>query len=242
MPKPAPGEAERFQVIDRLSVNTNWNGSPVVLNPGDNVNMPITPNGSMLLAWFNQSNQNNTGSLSLTSGGSEPTFETVPPLALQPSVLVNDWLGNNLSVTNISNPGSQTPIWVAAFGPGIPGQTPQNLPSNGTPVQLSTLATAQGTALPRYMQIVLTSNSGSLAVFVIIGGPATNAGNNAYVIAVNSSQNSGPGTNVTPPVGYYATTTANNYIMSFNWGSSSVFVAGMSPLTSLGASVKMYPL
>jgi hypothetical protein len=229
-------------VIDRLTVNPNWSGAPVVLNPGDNVNMPITPNGSMLLAWFNQSSQNNTGTLSLTSGGGQPTFQTVPPLALQPSLLVNDWLGNNLSATNISIPGSQTPIWVAGFGPGIPGQTPQNLPNSGAAVQLSTLATAQGMALPRYMQLPLISNSGSLAVFVVIGGPATNSGNNAYVIAVNSAQNSGPGTNVAPPPGYYATTTGNNYIMSFNWGSSSVFVAGMSPLTSLGASVKMYPL
>ena len=235
----------QYEIIDRFSVNSNWNGSPVVLQPNDNTRIPQTPVGSVILAWFNQCPKNNAGTLSLTSGGGEPIYENAPALYSQPSILVNNWLGNDLSVTNIT-PVAGVPIWVALYGPGIPGIVSQKLPPDGTVVPLATLATAQGTALPRYMQLKLTNNTGSLAIFAIIGGPLSapgaTDGNNGYVIAVNAPANTGPGTGVAPPEGYYATTIGNYYTFQFNWGSSNIFVAGMSATTSLGATVALVAL
>jgi hypothetical protein len=241
MPKPLATNPAKYEIIDRFSVNSNWNGSPVVLQPNDNARMPQTPVGSVILAWFNQATENNAGTLSLTSGGSAPQFENAPARYSQPFILMNNWLGNDLSVTNISVV-TATPIWIALYGPGIPGIVPQKLPPDGTVVQLATLATAQGIALPRYMQLKLTNNTGSLAVFAIIGGPVGANGNNGYVIAVNASANTGPGTGVAPPAGYYATTIGNYYTFQFNWGSSTIFVAGMSATTSLGATVALVSL
>ncbi|MGA3372741.1 MAG: hypothetical protein ABSC48_13375 [Terracidiphilus sp.] len=245
MPKPLAPCPSEFEIIDRFSVNPNWNGSPITLRPNDNARIPQTPVGSVILAWFNQTALNSDGTLSLTSGGSAPQFLNAPARYSQPFILMNNWLGNDLSVTNVSVV-TATPIWVALYGPGIPGIVPQKLPPDGTVVPLATLATAQGTALPRWMQLKLTNNTGSLAVFAIIGGPlgapGTTNGNNGYVIAVNAAANTGPGTGVAPPDGYYATTIGNYYTFQFNWGSSTIFVAGMSATTSLGATVALVTL
>jgi hypothetical protein len=229
--------APAFTLIGQQTVNADWNGSPVILQVNQNIKMPQTPNGTVIFGYVNQSTQNNSGTLSLTSGGSQPTFVTAPPLANQPGIVMNNWAANDLSVTNVSANNS-TPIWVAAFGPGIPGQSPVNLPV-GTPVPLVVAQSAQGKANPQWMQLILTCNTATLAIFAFIGGPPDNTGNNGYVVAVNAAQNTGPGTGLNPPPGYYATTTSNAYTYQFNWGSSLVYVVNMSPATGVGATVLM---
>jgi hypothetical protein len=226
-----------FAIIGQQTVNANWNGSSVVLQVNDNVNMPQTSNGTMIFGYVNQSTQNNAGTLAITSGGSQPTFVNAPALVSQPGIVINNWAANNLSVTNVS-PNNNTPIWVAAFGPGVPGQFPVNLPV-GTPVPLVTTQAAQGKANPQWMQLVMSCSTATLTIFAFVGGPPDNTGNNGYVVAVNSSQNTGPGTGVPAPQGYYATTTSNSYTYQFNWGSSLVYVVNMSPSTSVGATVLM---
>jgi len=207
-----------------------------------NVNMPQTPNGSMVFAYQNNTTMTNQGTLSLTSGGGAPQFLPVPALANQPSILINNWQANNLSVTNVSPTGTNTPIWIEAIGPGLPGLTPVNLPVDGTTVGLVTYQAAQGTALPRYMQLILQANSGSLTIFSVIGGPTDASGNNAYVMSVNAVANTGPGTGVQPPAGYYATTTSNYFTYQFNWGSSAIFVANISPSTAALSSISVRAL
>ena len=232
-----------YRVIDRFSVAPTWDGSPLTLQPNQNANMLQTTNGSMVLSYLNLSPMNNQGTLSVTSGGGEPTFLTVPALNNQPGVLINNWKGSNLSVTNISVPGSNTPIQIQAVGPGIPGINPLALPV-GT-LNLKPGQMAQGNALPQYMQLVFQSNSGQLAIFVLIGGPANKSGNNAYMLAVNAAQDAGPGTEnpgTPPPPGYYATTTSNYYNYQFNWGSSVIFLANMSGTTSSAAQVTLRAL
>jgi hypothetical protein len=231
-----------FLVIDQGSVNANWDGSPTTLNPNDNINLPQTTNGSLVLAYQNTSTTNNNGTLSVTSGGSAPQFLPAPAGLNQPNILVNNWLGNNLSLTNISLTGSKTPIWVAAVGPGLPGVTPVKLPTDGSLVTLTSGKSAQGIAIPRWMQLILQATSGDLTVFAVIGGPADSTGNNAYVIALNAVANTGPNTGVAPPAGYYATTTANTFTFQFNWGSSNVFVANESPSTAAAATVSIRAL
>jgi hypothetical protein len=217
----------------------------VLLNPNDNANMPQAPNGSMILVYMNVAKINTMGQLAITSGGGAPTFLNAQSLLNQPNILTQNFGGpttNNLSVTNTSAPGSTNPIKVSAYAPGIPGQSCVTLtPNSPNPVQLATGQCTQGTALPRYMQLILQATSGSLTIFALIGGPMDGTGNNGYVISVNDAVNgnTGPGTGKTPPPGYYATTSANAYVYSFNWGSSNVYVANMSPATTSGVQVSL---
>ncbi|APR75954.1 Hypothetical protein A7982_01301 [Minicystis rosea] len=231
----------KFSVIDRGTVLSSWDGQPTTILPNQNVNMAPTTNGSLVLAYQNMSAQNNQGNISLTSGGGAPQFLEVPALANQPSILIQNWHANNLSITNISPTGTQIPIWLEALGPGLPGLVPMKLPTDGTAVRLVTGQAAQGTALPQYMNLVLASQTSQLTILAIVGGKADQDGNNAYVIALNATANTGPG-GATPPSGYYATTTGNQYAFQLNWGSSTVFVADFSPSTASAASVSFYPL
>jgi hypothetical protein len=230
-----------YELLGQNSVNPNWSGAPVTLQVNDSVSMPQTPNGSMVLAYFNRSTENNLGTLTYTSGGSQPEPLVVPALAKQPSILVQNWMANNLNLTNTSA-NSATPIWVEAFGPGLPGQSCLNL-TVGKPITISTTQCATGTASPNWMQLVFTSNTANLSVLAIIGGPQDSSGNNAYVIALNSpSGNTGPGTGAPPPPGFYATTSGNAYTYQFNWGSSTLYVANMSPATAAAVQVTLRPL
>jgi len=233
-----------YSVIDRYSIDETWDGQSLTLNPSDNANMPITPSGSLILAYQNLSTQNTMGQLAVTSGGNPPTFLNAQSLQNQPSVLINNWQGQNMSVTNTSLPGSNNPISIAAYGPGMPGQTCVTLPSDGTSVPLAPMACTQGMAPPRYMQLIFQETSGDRAIFVFIGGPMDSSGNNAYMISVNDSinGNTGPNTGQPPPPGYYATTTANNYIYSFNWGSPTVYVANMSSALAADAAITLRKL
>jgi len=225
-----------YLVIDQGTVDAAWDGAPQVLVENQNAVMPQTPNGTMIFAYWNLSTQNNAGSIAITSGGGTPTFRNVPALTNQPSVWMNNWKSNNLSVTNIS-PNSNTPIQIQAIGPGIPGTRPLPLPVGASGQQLAYGQTAQGLAQPQSMQLLIQSTSSTTGILGLIGGPVDVDGNNGYVIAVNYSSNSGPGTGVPAPEGYYATTTSNSYIFSFNWGSGVVFVANLSSLNA--ASLKI---
>lgn len=229
-------ETEGFLVLDRFQVNGTWDGMPITLKPNDNVNLPQTTTGSMAVVAQNTSGQNSTGQLTITSGGAIYASPTLDGLANQPTVIANNWNGNNLSITNTSLPGSNNPIWVSAVGPGLGGLKPAALPMDGKLIQLGTGKAAGGNAIPTFMQLMVQSTAGTLSVVVVIGGPADSTGNNVKVIALNASANTGPG-GATPPAGYYATTVNNTYLLNFNWGSAYVFVANESPLTAADISV-----
>lgn len=223
------------------SVNSNWNGMPVTLKVDDSVSMPQTPDGSLIFGYFNVSQQVSQGALTLTSGGEQPTSLPVPALLRMISILVKNWGANNLTVTNVSE-NSATPITVEAFGPGVPGVQPTRLVV-GTPVQLAMRQSAQGTSLPRSMQLRLRANSSDLEIAAIVGGPTDASGNNAYVIALNASETTGPPTQK-PPLqeGYYATTMGNTYDLRFNWGAASIYVANLSPQTAMPMTVLLQSL
>ena len=231
-----------YLVIDQGTVDSAWDGAPKVLIANQNAVMQQTTNGTMIFAYWNMSEQNNAGSISITSGGGAPVFKNVPALTNQPSVWLNNWQGNNLSVTNIS-PNDNTPIQIQAIGPGIPGTTPQTLPVGGTGLQLAYGQTGQGNAQPQNMQLVIQSTGATTGIIGLIGGPVdSTTNNNGYVIAVNYGSNSGPGTGTPAPEGYYATTTSNRYIFQFNWGSGVVFVANLSSLNAASLSIVLRAL
>lgn len=229
-----------YEVLGQLMVNAGWNGQPSTLLVNQSVGMPQTNNGTMIVTATNQATQNNMGQLALTSGGAQPVMLDVPPLANQPTVQMNNWKANNLNITNISA-NTNTPILVQAVGAGIPGLTPLTL-AIGDPLLIGFGQVAQGNTSPQFMQLVIQSNAPTLGVIGFIGGPVDSSGNNGYVVAVNASQNSGPGTGVTPPQGYYATTTSNTYTYSFNWQGASMFVANLSPSTAQALSILMRAL
>jgi hypothetical protein len=229
-----------FEIHGRSSVNDSWDGQPTTLAQNENVVMPQTAAGTMILAATNKATQNNQGDLTYTSGGGAPGDLVLPALANQPSIVIKNWGANNLSLTNTSA-ATATPILVQAVGPGIPGITPVSFPI-GQELTLSAGDVAAGNASPQYMQLVIRSNAATLGILGVIGGPQDNTGNNGYVIAVNAVENTGPGTGKTPPEGYYATTTGNTYTFSFNWGSSQVFVANLSPETANDLTVLMRKL
>ncbi|RUW46578.1 hypothetical protein EOA32_31255, partial [Mesorhizobium sp. M1A.F.Ca.ET.072.01.1.1] len=168
----------KFEILGANASTTNWDGSPLTLAYRESAAMPQTTNGSMVLAYQNTASLNNAGKLGLTSGGSQPTFLNAPALLTQPSILVNNWQANNLSVTNLSV-ATATPIWIEAFGPGLPGQKPVALTIN-TSLTLKPGGIAQGTSTPNWMQLSLGTNTGQLIVVAIVGGPQDASGNNAY--------------------------------------------------------------
>jgi hypothetical protein len=236
-----PGQSTPYEIIGRFTVTDQWDGSPLVLAVNQNAVMPQTPAGSMVLSYLNVSAQNNLGELSVTSGGGAPQFLYAPALSTEPGVVVNNWQTNNLSITNISA-NLSTPIRIQAIGPGIPGSTPVALPTGSPGIALAPGRSASGPTQPRYMQLVVQASSGARSVFAVIGGPADQTGNNAYVIAVNASATTGPPGTAPAPPGYYATTRDNSYVLTFNWSGSSIFVANLSSSVTAPLSVLLRAL
>ncbi len=230
------------QVLRPEAGAPGWTGLPQTLSSGGSASLSPTPNGSLVLAYLNTSAENNAGQLTLTSGGGVPQKFPVPSGLMQPLILVQNWGANNLSITNTSL-SSNTPIWIEAFGPGLPGAgTPLTL-NAGTPLQLATLQTAQGVTLPNYTQLTLTASAGTPAILALIGGNPDSSGNNAYVFALNSpAGDTGPGQPTPAPPGYYATTTNNSYTFQFNWSSTQLYLANMSPATAQPVTVELTSL
>lgn len=208
-----------------------WNGSPGTLGIYDQVNVPATPNGSAIFSATNQSAQNTPGVITLMSGGGAPLFINVPAFTLQPTVVVQNWNGNSLSVVNVSAP-AEAPILVQLTGPGLPGvtQVPFTL-QNSVSLQAGQTALTGGQD-ERMMNLVLTTPAPGLTIVGAIGGPADATGNNAFVFALNAEENTGGDTGVAPPSGYTATTTSDSYTYAF-WGGSQMYIANLSPSTAV---------
>jgi hypothetical protein len=227
-----------------VGASTAWTGQWLQLAVSSSALMQQTPNGTTLFVSLSGATQNNAGVLYLTSGGAAPVPVSVPALVTQPGVLIQNWQANNLSVSNQSS-NQQTPIWIALYGPGIPGQQVGVLPVNGTAVTVGGGMSVQGTPPPQYMALTMQCLAGTYCVFGLGGGrpdPAT--GGNGYVFSVNDSVNgdTGPGTGKTPPAGYYATAAGNSYKYTFNAGSSLVYVANLSSNTAVRAQISLAPL
>jgi hypothetical protein len=211
-----------FAIIGKNVVNPSWDGSPVTLNQYDGVTIPQAPNGSTVLAWQNTATQNNDGALIVTSGSVVQPSLDAPAGANVPSIQVNNFLGNNVTVTNLSVQAA-TPIWVEMFGPGMPGVTPVTLPIS-SPIQLASGKCAQGTSQPTPVLLKFQSTLGNMSIVSVVGGPTDASGNNAYVFGLNFPS--------TPP-GYTKTSGGNSLTFGpVSWGSSTIFVANMSSLNA----------
>lgn len=218
----------------KATAGTAWTGTPTTINRNENLQMSQTPNGMLIFSYFNQSTTQNKGTLIVSSGGAAQPPITVPGLTNQPLLLVNNWQGSNLSVSNVST--TTTPIWIVAAGPGMPGQPCKTLTSDGTSLTLGIYACGTANPPPSPAMLSLQANTSKLTIFAI------QVQNTVWVIALNAAQEAGPNTqnpNTTPPAGYYATTTTNNYQSMWNWGAASVYVVNLSPGTSIPAQVSL---
>lgn len=230
-----PYDAEPPQSL-AVTGNANWTGIGTTLAVNDWVRMPQTPNGTLVVGYWVTGNQNSDGQLQASSGGGWSRQLDAPALLPQPQILMNNWQANNLTLTNTSL-NNTTKIWVAAYGPNIPGSTPFTLVSGGPALSLATTNSARGSTQPAQMLLQISAPSGQLGIFAIVGGPQDATGNNGYVVAVNAAQTAGPGTSnpgAAPPEGYYATTQGNAYTFSFNWNGGQIYVVNMSAASVTG--------
>jgi hypothetical protein len=219
--------------------NTNWDGSPIVLEPAASVMMPQAPNGSIIVSYLNQAQQNYAGTLAVMSGSQPPTILAAPALTNTPGILANNWQGRDLRLTNVSE-APMTPILVAAYGPGL-GPRPAPL-NTGTPLQLPVGGAAQGTTNPNWVQLVFSVNATNLETLAFVGGPPDANGNNAYVIALNAPSDTGPGTGIPAPPGYFATSARDSYAYEFNWGVAPIYVVNLSSTTAPPVTVVLINL
>lgn len=217
-----------------MTSQDDWNGAAAVLATTEHVTMPQTPNGSLIVGYLNRSKENNQGEITVSSGASLPVPYPVPAFGQMLSLLVGNWQANNLTITNTSA-AAVTPILVQAFGPGIPGAAPVNLPTGPT-ITLSVPQAAQGPSRPAPMLLRLAANTGALTIVGIVGGPPNAPGQtNAYVIALNAPEG-------TPPEGYYAVVPDNSYRFTFNWNAAIVYVVNLSPVGAAPVAVTMVAL
>jgi hypothetical protein len=217
-----------------MATTNNWTGTPTKLAVNDNVNMPQTPNGTVIVAAINQATLNNQGQIAITSGGSTVDDPTLDFGATAPYAYTHNYQASNLSITNISAQ-SDTPIQVQAIGPGIPGVTPDTIVI-GTPKELKFGAVANGATNPQNMQLKIQNNTSTTSIVGVIGGPQDSSGSNGKVIAVNWPQG-------TPkPDGYFAVSNSNSYTLNFNWMGAAIFVGNLSSSNAANVSVTLRAL
>jgi hypothetical protein len=217
-----------------MASQDTWNGARTILAIDEHAAMTQTPDGTLIVAYLNQSKLNNQGEIAVTSGGRAPVFYPVPALQQMLSLLVDNWQADNLTITNASN-ASPTPILIQAFGPGIPGAMPVNLPVNAS-IMLGVAQAAQGPSRPKPSLLRFQANSAALTIVAIIGGPTNPPDqNNAYVIALNAPQS-------LPPDGYHAIVAGNSYDFPITWGAVMVYVANLSPVGAAPVFVTMVAL
>jgi hypothetical protein len=225
------------------AVQTNWTGNAQYLTiQSPNLVMSPTPTGSMVFVAQQQVVSNNQGQLTITSGGTYQNLQ-VPANLQAPTVLINNWGGNDLTVGNTSQPAAgSTTIVVMGVGMGLPGlPAPLKLTPPSSTTTLNQYQAASGTTAPAFMTLRMTCPQGTAAIVTVIGGPA-NAGNNAYVFYLNSTWGSSGPPSGSPSPGppssttdYYVVTGSNTYDFVFNWApaSQSLFVCNLSPLKSI---------
>jgi hypothetical protein len=188
-----------------------WDGSGTDLAVNAGVTLNPTANGNMVLAGYNVDTQNNAGQAFYTWGSNGYPLD-LPALQNAPVILVQDFGGNGLTVTNIS---AQATIWVAAYGPGV-GPDPQPLPADGVSYSLPPYQARSTVSSGGWQRLVLQADQG-YTVFVLF------VGNEVTTICVNAP---------TSVCGYDVSTPDNSYQLTQSFGGQTVWVINLSPSSS----------
>jgi hypothetical protein len=199
---------------------------------------------------------NGAESVILTWGGSNSQILTLPAMQNQSALYINNFSPANLNVFN-QGPASTIGAQVAGFGQG--GISPVPI-ANGTPLSMAANSYAQGTSSPNTMNLSLTTTTGALTTFVIMGGTTPSSQGSttrAVVIQLNSGSPVGPTSGTmfnnasVQPTGssldagnqlVYAATASATYNLLYNWGASSIWIANASASTATGASITLTSL
>jgi len=213
-----------FKIIDRNL--EQWNGSPKSLNQHEGVTMPQTPVGDLIVTFFNQAEKNDEGKISLTTGGSRPEIITVEPLMNAPQIMIRNFDGNNLNLTNISS--TEVPIQVTAWGPGF--GKPDSLPDDGEWNDLPVYTSRTTKSNPNYMRLGMRA-LGQYTVFGVF------IGSTPSLYCVNAPDQS------KVPVKEYTEVTSNNTkSLIENWLGKTLWVVNLSASTQVGGQVSLINL
>lgn len=200
---------------------SDWDGSGTDLAVNAGVTLDPTANGNMVLAGYNIDTQNNAGQAFYSWGANGDTLD-LPALQNAPVILVQDFGGNALTVTNISQ---QAPIWVAAYGPGV-GPDPQPLPADGVSYSLPPFQARSTVSSGGWQRLVLSATQG-YTVFVLF------VGNDVTTICVNAAHS---------VCGYDVCTPDNSYPLTKNFGGQTIWVINLSPTSSTLGQVSLTDL
>jgi len=213
-----------FKIIDQNL--EQWDGSPKPLKQHEGVTMPQTPVGDLIVTFFNQAEKNDEGKISLTTGGSEPEIIQVDPLMNAPQIMIRNFEGNNLNLTNLSS--TEVPIQVTAWGPGF--GYPGNLPDDGIFYSLNPYQSRTTKSKPNYMQLTMRA-LGQYTVFGVF------IGSTPSVYCVNA-----PDQSKVPVKGYTEVTSNNTKSLADNWLGKTLYVVNLSALASEQGEVSLRDL
>lgn len=199
-----------------------WDGSRSKLEVNQRVILNPTPKGDLVVAVQNLSKMADMGKVALTSGSDPPEFLEVPALTNAPVVVIRNYGGNRLVVTNVSE---RAPVQVTAYAPCY-GGTSQPLPDDGLFWPLDPYSIRTGPTENNYMQ--LTMKAAVYTVFVTFFG----ADPIVYCLAAPSP----------PPESCMQSTPNNRYTVNGNWQEACIYMINLSPETSREAEVALTDL
>jgi hypothetical protein len=202
-----------------------WAGHPTTIPP-DGLRMLPSPNGPVILGFFNQDATPNDGQVTVTSGASFIQDFPVPAQQAAPVLFVRDFQGNNLNVSNTSTGGSKPPILAEAWAPGL--QPSGELPADGEPYPLPVYMSRTAVSLPQMMQLTLRSGNGEYTVFGVY------IGNEVTIYCVNAPGGGSPGCDRSTP--------DNFLVLRGNWNGATLYVVNLSAASQTGATVTLQEL
>lgn len=202
-----------------------WAGHPTTIPP-DGLRMSPSPNGPIILGFFNQDVTVNDGQVTVTSGASFLQDFRAPAQQAAPVVFIHDFQGNNVNVSNTSTGGSKPPILAEAWAPGL--QPSGELPADGAPYPLPVYMSRTAVSLPQWMQLTLRSDSGEYTVFGVY------IGNSVTICCVNAPGGGFPGCD---------SSASNNFlVLRGNWDGATLYVVNLSASSQTGATVTLQEL
>ena len=205
-------------LLDAGGAARDWDGSGTSLAVNEGVTLSPTTKGQMVLAGYNTDTKNNAGQVFYSWGAKGNTMD-LPALQNAPVVLVQDFGGDALTVTNIS---PQAPVWVAAYGPGL-GAPAAPLPADGQFYSLKPYAVRSTVASSTWQRLVLKSEQGYTVFVLFVGDEVT-------TICVNDPTSSED---------YCASTPDNSYALTKNFMGQTLWVINVSPSSSQQGQVSL---
>lgn len=203
-----------------------WSGNPSFI-PSDGLQMAPTPNGSLILGFFNSDPKNNDGQVSVSSGGGFFQQFDAPAQQAAPVLFVHNFQGNNLNVSNTSTVPT-TRLVAEAWAPGT--QPSGSLPATGQPLPLAVFTSRKAVTLPQRMMVTLAAGNGQYTVFAVYVGA------DVSLYCVNA-----PDPKQVPP-GYTQVTADNSLQISGMWNGATLYVVNLSTGSQTGATASLKSL